>query len=387
VTPTPALAPLSAPARTALLAVVGVGAATFVGGLLVDPVGAWAGLLVAALVLGGLSLAGAVLLALHYVTGARWSVGIRRVPEAMVETLPLAAAALLAVAFGARALYAWADPATVASDEILHGRAGWMNLGGVLARTVVSFAAWIALARALVRRSRRSDLDGDPAHRARNVRTSAVFLVVFAPTFSLLSFDWVMSLERHWFSTIFPMVQFAGLLVSGTAATTAIVVALRRAGVLRAAADDDVLHDLGKLLFGFTLLWGYLWFCQYLLVWYVNNPEETPYYLVRHSGAWAALSFANVALNWAIPFAILLPRAAKRREGPLLLACGLVLAGRWLDLTLHVAPAVRDGVPAIGPAEVLLPVAAAAAFLLAWRRAMTRAPAVPVGEALATTHP
>jgi hypothetical protein len=363
------------------------GGVAFVAGLFVDAPRAWANLLLAVVFLAGLGLAGAVFVALHYVTGARWSTGIRRVPEAMVRVLPLAAAGMVLVVVGARWIYAWADPAAVEADAILHDRAGWMNLPFFAGRAALYFAVWIALSYAIVRRSRAQDDDGDPSHRAKNVATSAAFLVAFGITFSLASFDWLLSLEKHWFSTMFALYQFSGLFLSGLAAIALLVVHLRRRGVLAGAATDDVLHDLGKLLFGFSLFWGYIWFSQYMLIWYVNNPEETPYYLVRHSGGLTPLSAANVLLNWTIPFAVLLPREAKRKEAVLVRVAAVVLLGRFVDLYLTVLPAVFGPSSGFGPLEVLLPAGASAVFLLSFRRVFDRAPAVPLGEpALADAH-
>ncbi len=358
------------------------GGAAFVAGLFFAPARVWPNFLLSVYFLAGLGLAGAVFLALHYVTGARWSVPIRRVPEAMVCVLPWAGIAMAALAFGAPTLYAWADGATVAADGtgILSERSGWMNVPFFLARVAVVFGAWIALAGALVRRSRRQDEDGDPVHRSRNARTSAVFLVVFGVTFSLACFDWIMSLESHWFSTIFAIYNFSGLFLSGIAAITILVILLRRRGTLASVVTDDVLHDLGKLLFGFSLFWGYIWFSQYMLIWYVNNPEETVYYQWRHAGAWQPVSIANVLLNWAIPFAVLLPAGAKRRETVLLRVSAIVLLGRWVDLYLMVVQpsAGADPIPSVW--DLLLPAGAVAVFLLLWWRSMGRAPVVPLRD-------
>jgi hypothetical protein len=252
----------------------------------------------------------------------------------------------------------------------------------VLARAAVAFAAWIALSAWLVRRARARGGEGSPG-------AGAAFLVVFAFTFSLVSFDLAMSLERWWFSTIFAVQQFSGVWLSGLAAITVAVVLARRRG--RApGVDEEVLHDLGKLLFAFSLFWAYIWFSQWMLIWYTNNPEETAYYASRHGHGWAALSAANVLLNWVVPFALLMPRAAKRKEDALLLAGTVILVGRWLDLYLAVFPARQPEGPAPGVYEYVLPLGALAFAALHVRRALARpadAADAPAGDAAASGAP
>jgi hypothetical protein len=254
----------------------------------------------------------------------------------------------------------------VHGDAILEGRAAWMNVPFVLGRVVLAFAVWIALSAWVVRAASRRTGEGRPA-------AGAIFLVVFAFTFSCFVFDVAMSLERWWFSTIYAVYHFSGAWLSGLAALTVIVVPARRRG-LAPAVDEDALHDLGKLLFAFSLFWAYIWFSQYMLIWYTNNPEETPYYVSRHGHGWAALSAANVLLNWVVPFLLLMPRAAKRRKRDLLLAAGVLLAGRWLDLYLVVFPALQPEGPAPSVYEYLLPLGAYAAFALLAGRVLRRGP-------------
>ncbi|MHC5010309.1 MAG: hypothetical protein ACYTG6_05070 [Planctomycetota bacterium] len=372
--------------RTILRGIAVLAAAVFVLGLFVEPTRIWPNFLVAVLLLTGLGLAGVLFLALHYVTGARWSTGIRRIPEAMTGALLPAGLLMVAILFGAVTLYPWADEGVVwgdaggHGDEILQARSGWMDLPFAFGRAALCFGLWIWLATLMVRNSRRQDRDGDPGHRTQNTRLSALFLVVFGVTFSVFCFDWLMSVERHWFSTMFAVYVFSGVLVCGLGVVALLTIVLRRRGTLGTAASDDVLHDLGKLIFGFSLFWGYIWFCQFMLIWYANNPEETGFYIVRHGGAWAPLAIANVALNWAIPFVILMPRKAKRNERVLLQAAVILILGRWLDLFLLIMPATAGGSPVFMAWDIWLPLGALSVFALVWWRAMGRAPPVPLAD-------
>jgi hypothetical protein len=368
-------------AVTVCLALAALGGVALAAGLVLAPREALANLLLAGYYVLGLSLGAAVLTALLYVTGAGWGVALRRVPEALAAALPVGAALVVAALLAAPALYPWAEAGHAEGEHGSPLRDAWLSWPFLLARAAVYLACWYALILALVRNSRRQDADGDLAHTRRNVRLSAAFLVVFAATFWLASYDWVMSLEPHWYSTMFGLYNFAGLFLGGIAAVVLVTAWLRR-GPLRRVVTADHLHDLGRLLFAFSTFWVYLWYCQYMLIWYVNNPEETVYYVRRQEGAWQPLLLAAVVLNWAVPFLVLLPRSAKRNAGVLVKVALAVLVGRWLDLYLMIAPPVGEpaGLGVVGEAAVLL--GALGLFGLGVLGALRKAPLVPVRDPL-----
>ena len=360
------------------LAVLG-GAALAVG-LFQGPERAWLDLLLVSYYLLCLGLGGLVFVALQYVTGAGWSVALRRVPEAMAAVVPVAALGLGAVFLARPSLYPWAGAVTGEGGAVNPLRQAWFNPPFFLARAAFYLACWIVLGLALVRTSRRQDRDGDPARTRRNVRVSAAFLVVFAVTFWLASQDWLMSLDPEWYSTIFAVYQFGGVLLGGLAGMILLAVCLRWLGPFRNVLTAAHLHDLGKLLFGFSTFWMYLWFCQYLLIWYVNNPEEAVWFARRLHGDWAPLFVLNIVLGWGIPFVVLLPRATKQRAGVLAAVSLVVLAGRWLDLYLEILP--RAGDPPLAGAgwELGLLAGAVGLFGLVFFAALGRAALVPVGD-------
>jgi hypothetical protein len=355
-----------------------LGGVALVAGVFLQPERTWINLLLLSNYLIGLSLAGLLLVALHYVTGARWSVPIRRVPEAMIAVLPAAAIGLAVVLLFQPALYSWTEAGSEHTDSTLHQL--WLNRPFFLARAVVYVLLWLAFGTALVRNSRRQDQDNDPAYTGRNYRLSAAFLVVFGITFWLASYDWIMSLEPEWTSTIFAVYNFAGLFVSGLAAVILVVLWLRRHSPLQNVVTDDHLHDLGTLLFAFSSFWMYTWFCQYLLIWYVNNPEETAYFRVREQGSWPRYLLIDLALNWCIPFLVLLFRSAKRN--PLILGTMalVVLAGRWVDLFVMIAPSQKHFLPALGAIDVGMLVGAGSLFALIVFRGISKAFLVPLYE-------
>lgn len=352
-----------------------VGALTFAAGLWLTPERIWMNLLLVSYYLIGLALAGTVFIAFQYVTGANWSVALRRVPEAMATLLPVSAIGILAILSFRPSLYAWTQ------DSHLTGfRHLWLNLGFFRARALIYVLAWLAFTLALLRASRAQDESGDLRYTRRNTILSPLFLVVFAITFWLASYDWIMSLEPEWYSTIFGMYNFAGLFLSGLAAMTVALVWLREHSALKHVINSHHLHDMGKLMFAFSTFWMYLWFSQYMLIWYANVPEETVYFIRRQHGFWAPLFLLNIVLNWVIPFFALMPRLNKQRPGLLFRVALVLLAGRWLDLYLMIAPPFSAAKPTVGVWEVGLMAGAVAVFVLGLFSALRRAPLVPVKD-------
>lgn len=359
-----------------VLALVGV--ATAVLGLWWDPVRTWGNLLLASFLVLGMGLAGALFVSLLYVTSAGWGVVVRRIPEALITLIPFGGATLLAVLLIGENVYPWTDPNDVEGFSFF--KQTWLSWPFFLIRSAVIISLWTWLARRLVVNSRRQDREGGVTLTRRNVRWSALFLVVFGLTFWIASSDWIMSLEPHWASTMFGPYNFAGLFLSGIALVTLVVLALEKFGPLRHSVSEDHYHDLGKLLFAFSSIWMYLWFCQYMLIWYANIPEESVYYTRRFQGAWQPLMVANVLLNWAIPFVVLLPRSMKRSRNLLFKICLVVLLAHWLDLYLMIGPALLNFSPI--PTLLELGILAGAVGFAGWRvqLSLARAPLVPLRD-------
>jgi hypothetical protein len=204
---------------------------------------------------------------------------------------------------------------------------------------------------------------------------SGAFLVIFGITCWLSTHDWIMSLEPDWTSTIFSVYNFAGLFLSSLAATTLIIVWFGSRGESHSRVTKSQLHDLGTLLFAFSSFWMYLWFCQYWLIWYVNNPEETAYFVRRSHGDWPALTLLSLACNWGVPFVILVFRWTKRSPRVLAIIAVVVLVGRWLDLTLMIFPSQAGTIPDFGIIEGGLLVGAAGIFLTAVLLTLGKKPA------------
>jgi len=333
-----------------LIAATGIGAAILAVTAVISPDRAWANLFVAAWYLITLGLGGALFIALTTVCGAGWSTAFRRVPEAMTGLLPIAGILLLATVAIRLPQYGWhhhgtGDAGTFWFKEL------WLQPSFLAVRAVVYVLLWIVFAKLLVGKSRRQDEQKKPSP-APSVVTSILFLFVFAFTISLAAVDWIMALEPLWFSTMWGVYQFSGLIMTTIAAMIIACIVLRQRGPLNGIFRDDHLHDLAKLLIGFSCFWMYIWFSQYMLIWYSNIPEETSYFIPRTQGPWGPVLIGSIVLNWVIPFFVLLPQPCKRSESVMLKIAVVVLIGRWVDLYVMVFPPVTGNVPVFGLPEI-----------------------------------
>lgn len=351
-----------------------IGVASILTGMVFAPGRVSPNVLLASFMLLGMGLAALAFIALNYVAGASWNVAFRRVAEAVVACIPAGAAGVAMVLLLQPSLYPWTHGA-----EFSGFKGMWLSLPFFLLRAAVFFAAWLVFAWAIVRASRKQDANGAVRHTLQNTKLSAAFLVVFGITFWLASTDWIMSLEPHWYSTVFGIYNFSGMFLAGLAAMIALLAWLRQSSPLRDFVRDEHFHDLGKLMFAFSSFWMYIWFCQFMLIWYANFPEETAYFTRRLDGFWRPVFFLNVVLNWGIPFLTLMPRRVKRTAATLVKVAGVVLVGRWVDLYLMIMPA-NDVAATFGVWELGIVAGALGVFLLVVNRALGLAPLVPVND-------
>jgi hypothetical protein len=209
---------------------------------------------------------------------------------------------------------------------------------------------------------------------------SAPGIILLAATVSLASFDWLMSLDPHWYSTMFGVYIWSGSALAGFAAITLILLAFRRMGMLRASVNHEHYHDLGKWVFALTVFWAYIAFCQYMLIWYGNMPEETAWYHVRTAGSWSRVGTLLIAGQFFVPFLMLLSRAAKRKLGVLAFAAGWILIMHFADLFWEVMPVFRKEGVSLLWIDVAAFVAIGATFALAFWGLLRRHAIVPAGD-------
>jgi len=327
-----------------------------------------------------IALAGGLFLAVLRLAGARWATALRRLPEALASSIPVLGFLGLVLISGVPVLYDWAHESHVVGDRVLEGKADYLNWFAFSVRLLGYFLLWTWLLRGMVKHSRRQDDDGDPRHSCTLFKYAALFMPVFAITYSLASVDWVKSLEPHWFSTAFALVTLSGAACSALAACVLLGLWLRKCGELRGILTDDHLDDLGKITIGFALFWGYIWYCQYMLVWYTNMPEETPYYALRMTGGWGHVAKLCILLCWAVPFFVLMPKRARRSPAVMGRVAIIVLIGQVAHWYWLIGPAVIGPHPAVGIFEVA-PVVGSLA-LLSWGilRGLSQASVVPLQD-------
>jgi hypothetical protein len=290
----------------------------------------------------GIALGSLALLMLQHVTGGMWGVVVRRTLEAATRTLPLLAAMFLPLVVGLPRLYEWADAAHVAHDPILQHKSLYLNVPFFLFRAAFYFATWLTLAYFLNRWSAEQDSGGDVEKRLEYISRGG--LLLFSLTMTFASVDWAMSLEPHWYSTIYGMLFIGGQVLSAFAFVIPVLVLIADRPPFSDYISADQFHDLGKLLLAFVMVWAYFAFSQFLIIWAGNLPEETPWYVSRLGGGWQWIGGAEIVLHFGLPFLVLLSRDLKRNGRLLSGVAVAVLAMRFVDLFWMIHPAFSPGV-------------------------------------------
>jgi hypothetical protein len=283
-----------------------------------------------------ISLGSLALMMVQHLSGGAWGV-FRRVFEASSGTLPLMALLFLPVVLGMQSLYPWTHPEVVQADEVLRHKAPYLNPTFFLVRAAIYFVGWIVMAWTMIRWSQAQDA-GDVSASARMQRLSGGGLVFYALTVTLATIDWVMSLNPHWFSTLFGFIVMGGQGLASLAFTILVAAMLRTREPLAAVLKPSHFHDLGKLSLAFVMLWAYFNFSQYLLTYAANLVEEIPYMIARTSHGWEYLALFLVVFQFAVPFALLLSRERKRTPERLALVALGILIVRYADLFMLVSP-------------------------------------------------
>jgi hypothetical protein len=366
--------------KMVLFGMMAIGLVALVTGLISNNIADsrfWANLLLNNYYFLALSLGGVFFVSVHVMGESGWHTSIQRVPEAMSSYVPYAGVLMLITfLLGIHHLYHWTD--TEHLDPILQGKSAYLNLPFFYIRFVVYFAVWTLLTRLLLKASVQMDTNPDPKYFKRQRILSSVFVVFFAVSSSTSSWDWLMSIDAHWFSTLYGWYIFSGLLVSTIAMIILILIFLKKQGYMK-HVNKEHMHDLGKYLFAFSILWTYLWFSQYMLMWYSNIPEETVYFVERLKNH-SSLFYANLILNFLLPFLILMSRDAKRTDWILGITSVIIFIGHWVDYSLAVMPGIVGENIKIGFFEIGLTIGFLGLFLMIVFLALTKASLIPVNH-------
>jgi len=274
---------------------------------------------------------------IHHLTRARWSVVILRIAESLTWGFPLLAVLSIPVLLGMHDLFHWThpdvmDPANAHFDPVLKGKEAYLNAPFFLIRVVAYFVVWTVLSLLLYRSSLRQDLDADPAIPLRQRKISAAGLVLLAVTTAFASYDFLMSLSPHWFSTIFGVYVFGAAFSTAHALIALVAILIQRRDGLTDVITREHYHDLGKMMFGFTIFWAYIAYSQYMLIWYGNLPEETIWYRVRLENGWEVHSAILLLFHFVVPFWVLLTQSSKRNRAIMAFMAVWFVVMNWFDM-------------------------------------------------------
>ena len=337
----------------------------------------------------GIAIVGVFFFALQYAAQAGWSAGIKRIPLAFGSWLPIAGILMLVsfFVFG-HDLFHWThhdlyDTTSHEFDSIINAKKAYFFWPlsehpstpiFFIARMLFFFGLWYYLFTKLRKLAFQEDLEGGTASWYNMRKLSAVFLIIFAVTSSIAAWDWVMSIDTHWFSTMFGWYVFASWWVTTLALITFITIHLKEKGLL-SIVNENHLHDIGKFVFAFSVFWAYIWFSQFLLIYYANIPEETIYFVERwNNDQYGIIFFVNLFLNFVLPFLLLMPRDAKRHTAILKVVTPIVIFGHWIDFYLMITPGTLKENGGYGLVEFGTMLIYGGAFLYVVLNSLSKAP-------------
>lgn len=322
-------------------------------------------------------------LALQYATETGWYASIKRVIESVAGYLPYGIGfmliTLLTITFLKGAdIYVWMDPKTLEHDTLIQGKSAYLNVTFFWIRTVAYMAVYYIFWTGFRKRSLEEDKIGGTDLHFKNYRKGATFLVFFAVFSSTSAWDWIMSIDAHWFSTLFGWYVFAGMWCSTMIVLVTLTLYLKKQGYLQKVNENHI-HDLGKWTFATSFLWSYMWFSQFMLIWYANIPEEVTYYITRIEH-FKGLYFGMFFINFAFPMLLLMSRDAKRHAGMLTAVGVIIFAGHWMDLYIMVMGGSMGHHAYVGALEIGMALFFLGFFIRTILSNLTKAPLMPVNH-------
>jgi hypothetical protein len=371
---------LSGPFKMILMVMAVIGIAAFGGALVLDAKRAWSSFLISHFYFMSLAIGGLFFAVIQWITGAMWSAPVRRISESFTAYLPVAVVGFIILCFGMHHLFVWTHPEHVMGDIILEGKKGYLDVTFFIIRNMIALGLWLLFAKSLVGNSLAQDKTRDPKFTILNKRLSPAFLLIFALSYTMVSFDLLMSLDPHWFSTMFGVYAFSGMFYSTLALIAVVTALINRNGMLNGIVNANHTHDLGKFMFAFTIFWAYIGFSQFMLIWYSNLPEETGYFLHRLNGGWFYVSIFLLVGKFMVPFFVLIPRPVKRSANGLLYIGIFMLIAQWVDVYWMVQPEFYREGPRFGWVELGTALGFLGVFGLVVSRFLAKNNVVAIGD-------
>lgn len=353
----------------------------------------WSNLWLNSVFFTGISVMGIFFVCVQYVAWAGWSVAVKRIPEAYGSFLPFAAVAVIGTFLvGHHDLFHWTHHELYEKfingkpnpeyDSIIAGKSGYLNMPFFMTRMILYFVLWYGMWYLIRKQSEQEDKIGGDSFFHRSGYLAAGFLIIWGVTSSTSAWDWVMSIDTHWFSTMFGWYVFASWWVTCLASIALIVILLKENGYLQAVNENHI-HDLGKFVFAFSIFWTYIWFSQFLLIFYSNLPEETVYFIDRWKGFdmhYTGLFFFNIIINFFFPFLALMTRDGKRKVEILKVVAIGVIIGHYLDFYNMIMPGTLKENSGFGLLEVGTLVTFASVWALVITNTMSKAKLIPANH-------
>jgi len=315
----------------------------------------------------------------QHLARAGWSTTVRRTSENLASNLFPMILLFIPLLLGITSLFQWTNPAIRATDHLIRAKSAYLNVPFFLIRTGVYLVIWASLGTWFLRTSRRQDASRDPLLSIKMSNRSTVGLILFGVTSTFYAFDWIMSIDAHWFSTMFGVYFFAGSVVAFYCTMIIVVTWLRSTGHVQKSVSTEHYHDMGKLLFGHNIFWTYIGFSQFMLIWYANVPEETLFFLHR-AGGWKFISLMLPWCHFAVPFVFLMSHNLKRK--PWLLATGAawLLIMCYIDIYWLIQPYFYHHGPHFGISDIGALLTVGGFYLFFLVHTMRQAPLIPVGD-------
>ena len=370
-------------AKNFSMVLMAIGLIALIYGFSTDAHRAWPSLLFNNYFFIGIAVFGVFFVAKQYVSEAGWSIVLKRVPEAVMSALPVMSLIMLFIMFASimhwNHIYHWLhegimDPANDHYDKIIAGKEAYLNGSFFIIRTIIYLLGWNYFAKKLRALSVLEDKVEGTAIHFKSVSTSAWFMVFFAVTSAMASWDWIMSIDPHWFSTIFGWYVFAEWGAIGFTTILLFTLYLKRQGYLEDVNENHI-HDLGKWIFAMSLVWTYMWFSQFMLIWYANIPEEVTYFMARlEVENYKFLFWFSMIINFIAPIILLMSRDAKRNNGRLIFVGCVILVGHWINSYLLVTPGTLGKLGHIGFVEIGMGLGFAGLFIYLVLNSLTKQP-------------